>query len=236
VYGAPLGLKPLQPLGEDLPKAPSSPYGESKLIGEQMIAAHCRAFGLRAIALRYFNAAGCDPAGDLGEAHDPETHLIPLAIDAGLGRGKPLTVFGRDFDTPDGSCVRDYVHVTDLAEAHVAALTATIDPGGFEALNVGAGRGCSVLEVIAEVERVLGVRALSLVGARRPGDPACLVADISRIRERLAWAPKRSSLANIVETAVAWRRSPAFGAVRSGAATPTPAAATAEPLARNGGP
>ena len=206
VYGAPDGVDPLAPLGEGAPKAPSSPYGHSKLIGEQMIADYCSAFGLSGIALRYFNAAGADPDGEIGECHEPETHLIPLAIDAALGRGKPLTVFGRDFPTPDGSCIRDYVHVVDLAAAHVAALEATLAAGDFEALNVGVGEGYSVLQVVAEVERSLGRRTFSLVGARRGGDPACLVADSRLIRERLGWVPAHSTLPNIVQTAAAWRK------------------------------
>ena len=140
VYGQVPGARGDQPLTEDLPKNPASPYGDTKLAGERMIAAHCAAFGLAAVALRYFNAAGADPSGELGEAHEPETHLIPLAIEAALGKRPPLTVFGTDFPTPDGTCVRDYIHVTDLAAAHVAALEAPLAPGAFEALNVGTGR------------------------------------------------------------------------------------------------
>jgi UDP-glucose 4-epimerase/UDP-arabinose 4-epimerase len=211
VYGQPAEQGLLKPLGEDAPKAPSSPYGESKLMGERMIEAHCRAFGMTAVALRYFNAAGADAQGELGECHDPETHLIPLAIDAGLGHGKPLTVFGRDFDTPDGSCVRDYVHVEDLAAAHVAALGPGVQTGAFEAMNVGTGRGHSVLEVVAAVDRALATSTLYLVGARRDGDPAYLVADPRKIRERLGWSAPNSVLTRIVETAAAWRRAPKFG-------------------------
>ena len=211
VYGQPGEAAKPKALKEGDPKAPSSPYGETKLVGERMIEAHCRAFGLTGVALRYFNAAGSDAEGDLGECHDPETHLIPLAIDAGLGLGKPLTVFGRDFDTPDGSCVRDYVHVEDLAAAHVAALGPSIASGSFEAMNVGTGKGQSVLQVIAAVERVLSTPTLYLVGERRAGDPASLVADPAKIRQRLGWSASGSSLKRIVETAVAWRRDPKFG-------------------------
>ena len=209
VYGD--GAPGLAPIPEDAPKAPVSVYGETKLIGEWMIAAHCRAFGLAAVALRYFNAAGADPSGLIGEAHDPETHLIPLAINAGLGRGKPLTVFGQDFPTPDGSCLRDYVHVTDLASAHVAALRATTEPGRFEALNVGTGKGLSVLEVIGAVGRTIGVATPHVVGDRRAGDPPSLVADTRAIRQRLGWSPEHSSADHIVQTAVSWVRNPKFG-------------------------
>jgi UDP-glucose-4-epimerase GalE len=211
VYGQPDARGLPKPLGEDAPKAPSSPYGETKLMGERMIEAHCRAFGLTAVALRYFNAAGADAEGELGECHDPETHLIPLAVDAALGHGKPLTVFGRDFDTPDGSCVRDYVHVEDLAAAHVAALGPGVQSGSFEAMNLGTGRGHSVLEVVAAVDRALATSTLYLVGDRRDGDPAYLVADPTKIRGRLGWTAGNSDLGRIVETAAAWRQAPHFG-------------------------
>lgn len=186
-------------------------YGETKLIGERMIEAHCRAFGLAAVALRYFNAAGANTGGLIGEAHNPETHLIPLAINAGLGRGKPLTVFGRDFATPDGSCLRDYIHVGDLARAHVAALAAPMEAGDFLALTVGTGQGRSVMEVIAAVDRAPGRPTPYSVGARRAGDPASLVADPGLISRRLDWSARESSLDNINSTAAAWARDPKFG-------------------------
>jgi UDP-glucose-4-epimerase GalE len=192
-------------------KDPVSPYGDTKLACERMIAAHARAFGFSAVALRYFNAAGADSSGLIGEAHRPETHLIPLAIAAGLGRGKPLTVFGDDFPTPDGTCLRDYIHVEDLAVAHVKALAADVAPGGFEAVNVGTGRGWSVLEVISAVERALGAPVPHSVGERRAGDPATLVADASRAGEILGWAPVSSSLDQIVESAATWHRNQKFG-------------------------
>ena len=204
-------------ISEDAPKSPSSPYGDTKLAGERLIAAHCRAFGLSAVALRYFNAAGADPAGRIGEAHDPETHLLPLAIAAALDDGAPLTVFGDDFDTPDGTCLRDYVHVVDLAEAHVAALRADLAPGAFDALNVGGGAGRSVREVIAAVGEVLGRAPRTLIGPRRDGDPASLVADTARAQARLGWTPSRSSLHQIVRDAGAWERNPAYGVGRRAA-------------------
>ncbi len=203
------------PLGglidEDAPKAPVSPYGETKLAAERMIAAYCAAFGLSGVALRYFNAAGSDPSGAIGEAHNPETHLIPLAIDAGLGRRPPLTVYGLDYPTPDGSCVRDYVHVTDLAAAHLAALQLDQVEGEFEAFNVGAGVGHSVLEVVAAVGAAIGVPLPHAIGPRRPGDPPSLVADPRRAMSKLGWRPAHSALEEVVSSAVAWRRSPAYG-------------------------
>lgn len=213
VYGQG-GRGPLEAIGEDAVKAPSSPYGDTKLAAEWLIAAQCRAYGLSAFALRYFNAAGADPSGLIGEAHEPETHLIPLAIAATLGSGKPLTVFGRDFETPDGTCLRDYIHVSDLAAAHVAALEADLAPGNFEPLNVGAGRGHSVLEVVEAVGRAAGRPTPYGVGARRDGDPPSLVADPGRARARLGWTARCSSLDEIVVDALRWESKPAFGAGR----------------------
>ena len=198
-------------LVEDSPKDPASPYGDTKLAAERMIAASCSAFGLSAVALRYFNAAGADPSGRLGEAHHPETHLIPLAIQAALGQRGPLTVFGDDFDTPDGTCLRDYIHVVDLAAAHVAALEATLEPGEFDAVNVGTGRGRSVFEVIAAVERALDRPVPRTIGDRRDGDPPSLVADPSRAAARLGWTPSSSSLDEIVASAVRWHADPLYG-------------------------
>jgi len=211
VYGAVPGATWRDLLTEESPKDPASPYGDTKLAAERMISAHCAAFGATAVALRYFNAAGADPDGRLGEAHEPETHLIPLAIEAGLGRRGSLTVFGQDFETPDGSCLRDYIHVTDLASAHVAALDLSLEEGRFEAMNVGTGQGRSVLEVIEAVERALDRSLPWTLGARRAGDPACLVADPARAGGLLGWRPIHSSLDEIVETAVRWHRRPRYG-------------------------
>jgi UDP-glucose 4-epimerase/UDP-arabinose 4-epimerase len=213
VYGD-AGGDPLAAIPETAPKDPSSPYGDTKLACERMIAAHGKAFGLTAVALRYFNAAGADPSGLVGEAHEPETHLIPLAIAAALGDGKPLTVFGDDFDTPDGTCLRDYIHVNDLASAHVAALEAQLAPGVFEAVNVGTGHGHSVLQVVEAVGRAAGRPVPHGVGARRPGDPPSLVADPARAKSLLGWSPIRSSLDEIVADAVRWERQPAYGVGR----------------------
>jgi UDP-glucose 4-epimerase/UDP-arabinose 4-epimerase len=210
VYGQG-GRSPLETIGEDAEKSPASPYGDTKLAAEWLIRAQCRAYGLSAVALRYFNAAGADPCGRIGEAHEPETHLIPLAIAAALGRGKPLTVFGQDFATPDGTCLRDYIHVNDLATAHVAAVEADLAAGGFEALNVGTGVGRSVLEVVDAVGRVAGRSVPYAVGPRRAGDPPSLVADPSRARHRVGWRASKSSLDKIVADALRWESSPDYG-------------------------
>ena len=221
VYGAGAG-NGVAALNEDLPKDPTSPYGDTKLACERMIASQAAAFGITAVALRYFNAAGADPSGLIGEAHDPETHLIPLAIAAATGTGKPLTVFGDDFDTPDGTCLRDYIHVNDLASAHVAALEASLPVGAFEAVNVGNGQGRSVREVIEAVQQATGRAVPYSIGARRAGDPASLVADPSRGASLLGWKPQKSSLLQIVQDAAAWHRAQRYG--RQAAPAPTPAA------------
>lgn len=205
VYGQPRTGQ-ITGLAEDHPTRPISPYGDTKLAAERMIAASCKAYGLTAIALRYFNAAGSDADGMIGEAHSPESHLIPLAIEAALA-GTPLTVNGDDFATEDGACVRDYVHVSDLADAHVLALTALADPSGFAALNLGTGRGYSVLEILTSVEQATGKTIIRRRGARRVGDPAILIADAAKARAVLGWRPAQSSLREIVTSAVAWRRS-----------------------------
>jgi UDP-glucose 4-epimerase/UDP-arabinose 4-epimerase len=211
VYGQPDESLPLAPLREDLPLQPINPYGDSKLAAERLIAACARAYGLEGVALRYFNASGADPDGLLGEAHYPETHLIPLAIEAALGLGPPLTVFGDDFPTPDGSCVRDYIHVADLARAHVLALGMDMGAEPFAAMNLGVGAGRSVLEVIASVERATGSPTPYTVGPRRAGDPSMLVADPGRAAAHLGWRAGFRDLDGIVESAVAWRLNPAFG-------------------------
>jgi len=227
VYGQPEGLAPGAALTETLPKEPTSPYGDTKLACERMIAAHARAFGLSAVALRYFNACGADASGLIGEAHDPETHLIPLTIRAGLGEGKPLTVFGSDFDTPDGTCLRDYIHVNDLAAAHVAALEVPLAAGQFEAANVGTGSGYSVLEVIRTTQQVLGQPIPHSIGPRRAGDPATLIADPSKANALLSWRPVSSSLEQIVSSAAAWHRQQRYGENR--AKTSPPELGTAAP-------
>jgi len=204
----------LAPLREQDAKAPANPYGDTKLAAERLIASQCRAYDLTGIALRYFNAAGADASGLIGEGHDPETHLIPLAIAACLDGGTPLTLFGDDFETPDGTCVRDYIHVNDLAAAHVAALEAQFAPGTFEAMNVGSGTGHSVRDVIETVGRLMGRRVPHTVGPRRAGDPASLVADPAYALARMDWTAAMSSLEQIVADAIRWESNPAYGSGR----------------------
>ena len=201
VYGVPVRV----PIDESHPQEPINAYGATKRAFERVLLDYARAGLLRAVALRYFNAAGCHPDGSLGEDHDPEVHLIPLAVDAALGRGEGLRVHGDDYDTPDGTCVRDYVHVQDLARAHVAALSLE---GGepFQAFNLGTGQGRSVREVIRAVERVTGRPVPVTSGARRPGDPPALVAQPDRARAALGFAAQWQDLEAIVETTARWRR------------------------------
>ena len=192
------------PIDEAATINPSSPYGESKLMIERALRWADQVHGLRSACLRYFNAAGADPNGVLGEDHDPETHLIPLVIDAALGRSGPITVFGTDYATQDGTCVRDYVHVTDLGEAHLCALT-QLDRRSVT-YNLGNGAGHSVREVIASVERVLGRPVPVQFGDRRPGDPAVLIASSALIRAETGWTPRYAELDTIVASAAAWRK------------------------------
>jgi UDP-glucose-4-epimerase GalE len=199
-YGVPESL----PILEEHSQRPVSPYGESKLFVERALHWYGVAHGLRSVALRYFNAAGADPDGQIGEDHDPETHLIPLAIGAALGKRPPLQIYGADYPTPDGTAVRDYVHVTDLAEAHVRALD-YLDAGGEStAFNLGTGRGCSVREVVAAVERMAGRELPRREAAPRAGDPAILVAEPGRSCKLLGWAPQHSDLDAIIATAWRW--------------------------------
>jgi UDP-glucose-4-epimerase GalE len=202
VYGAPVA----SPIPEDHPLAPINPYGATKLVVERMLADCDAAFGLRHVALRYFNAAGADPQGRIGEAHEPETHAIPLALEAAHGDPTAFAIFGTDYPTTDGTAVRDYIHVVDLAEAHVRALERLIGGGASLALNLGAGAGVSVRQVVAAVERVTGVALEPKQSPRRAGDPPELVADPSRARAALGWIPKRSDLDTIVADAWAWRQ------------------------------
>jgi UDP-glucose 4-epimerase len=191
------------PIDEDARIDPGSAYGESKWALERALLWAERVHGLRSACLRYFNAAGSDPAGRLGEDHDPETHLIPLVVDAALGRRPQIAVFGQDYPTPDGTCIRDYVHVTDLAAAHIRAL-ARLD-GGSRRYNLGMGTGHSVLDVIRSVERVSGRRVPFRIADRRPGDPAALVASSSLIARETGWQPRFGHLDVVVETTLRWR-------------------------------
>lgn len=197
------GTPDRMPIDEDTPIDPGSPYGESKYIMERLLVWADRCQGLRSACLRYFNAAGAHPDGTLGEDHSPETHLIPLVLDAAAGRRSHIEVFGDDYPTPDGTCVRDYVHVMDLADAHIRVLDA-LETRSVR-YNLGTGTGYSVREVIAAVERVTGKKVPVKVGARRPGDPAILVASSARIRAELGWQPRFDRLDDIIATAWAWR-------------------------------
>ncbi len=191
------------PIDETTPVDPGSPYGESKRVVERALYWADRIHGLRSACLRYFNAAGADPAGRAGEDHRPETHLIPLVIDAALGRREALTLFGQDYPTPDGSCIRDYIHVADLAQAHLAVLPLLDDRS--VTFNVGTGKGNSNLEVIRAVERVSGRPVPWKAGPRRPGDPASLVASPALLMKETRWTPVFTELDKTVETALAWR-------------------------------
>lgn len=204
VYGEPKTDR----LREDHPCAPLNPYGRSKLEVEQMLERHARGSGLRSVSFRYFNAAGADPDGELGERHRPETHLIPLALEAAAGAADALTVFGDDYPTPDGTCVRDYVHVSDLCEAHLLGMHRLLEcpRGKILTLNLGNDRGYSVREIIAEVERVTGRRVAVKTGVRRPGDQAVLVADSSKARALLGWTPRHAAIGDIITHAWAWRQ------------------------------
>jgi UDP-arabinose 4-epimerase len=199
-YGIPSAI----PIGEDQPQVPVNPYGESKRFVERMLEWTARTRGLEYVVLRYFNAAGADEEGELGESHDPETHLVPLAIHAALGLRDRLDVFGTDYATPDGTAIRDYIHVTDLARAHVAALQHLERGGASGAFNLGTGVGVSVREVIRTVEHVSRREVPVLEGPRRAGDPEVLVADPRRARTVLGWQPRCSDLTTIVETAWRW--------------------------------
>jgi len=206
------------PIDEDTPQHPVNPYGRSKWMAEQLLGDLSAASpGFRPVFLRYFNAAGCDPEGELGEDHSPETHLIPNAILAALGRREGLEVFGDDYPTPDGTCVRDYIHVADLASAHVQALEYALGGGAQRAFNLGNGRGFSVEEVIGAVRRVSGRDFPVAVKARRPGDPPVLVASALRAHSELGWRPQLADLDAIVRTAFEWMRKHPGGYAGDGA-------------------
>lgn len=207
VYGAPARV----PVGEDAPLVPINPYGRSKLMTEWMLEDASHAYGLGYVALRYFNVAGADPEGRSGQASPRATHLIKVACEVATGRRGRLDVFGTDYPTPDGTCVRDYIHVTDLVEAHVAALAYLRRGGKSAVFNCGYGRGYSVLDVIATLEAVLGRPIATERVGRRAGDPANLVAEAIRIRQTLGWKPQHDDLAFIVRTALDWERSLASG-------------------------
>ena len=203
VYGVPKKV----PIPENHPQHPLNPYGHSKRMVEQMLADAASAYGIDSVSLRYFNAAGADPDGEIGEAHDPETHLIPLALEVAAGLRPRLTIHGIDYPTPDGTCIRDYVHVADLADAHVLALRYLARNPGASAFNLGNGGGFTVREVIAAAERVTGRKIRVREGPRRPGDPPALVGNAGSARRTLGWKPRYRDLEAIVSTAWRWLQS-----------------------------
>jgi len=199
------------PIDEDHGQAPINPYGASKLMVERILRDYASAYGLNSVSLRYFNACGADPEGELGECHDPETHLIPLVLQAASGRRESITVFGRDYPTKDGTCIRDYIHVQDLCTAHEQALNLLTSGEGLGALayNLGNGRGFSVQQVIEVASAVVGRDGFSIdikEGKRREGDPAVLVADASKAERELGWRPEYSELEEIVQHAWNWEK------------------------------
>ena len=205
IYGEPVEV----PIYENHPKIPVNPYGASKLMIEGILTDFSYAHGLRSISLRYFNAAGADPDAEIGELHRPETHLIPLILDVAAGDRPWIEVFGDDYDTPDGTCIRDYIHVTDLAQAHVLALLALERGAPTAAYNLGNGQGFSVKEVISEAEKVTGKRIPMQIAVRRDGDPAWLVGSPNLAIQKLGWRHEFSQLASILQTAWQWRISKA---------------------------
>ena len=202
VYGIPQYI----PIPESHSKVPVNPYGESKLFIERVLDWYARVYGMRWAALRFFNAAGADPSGELGEVHHPETHLLPLVIDAALRNRGPVAIYGVDYPTADGTAIRDYIHVCDLAEAHVLALRHLLSKGESFVANLGTGRGVSVREIVAAVERIAGAVINVRQAPRRPGDPPVLVADSSYAENLLGWQPKASALESIVSSAWHWHR------------------------------
>lgn len=201
-YGIPEGV----PISEDHPQNPINPYGETKLIIERMLRDFDVAYGIKSVSLRYFNAAGADPDGEVGEDHSPETHLIPLVLNAAAGISPDITLFGTDYDTPDGTCIRDYIHVTDLADAHVRALTYLMEGSDSAVFNLGNGNGYSVREVIESAIRVTGRRVPVVEGKRRQGDPPSLVGSSVKARETLGWSPAYADIDTIIEHAWRWHQ------------------------------
>lgn len=210
-YGIPASV----PIGEDAPQRPINPYGRSKLAIEWMLEDSARAWDLGATALRYFNAAGASPAGDIGEDHDPEIHLIPRVLFAALGRIPEVSIYGTDYPTPDGTCIRDYIHVDDLADAHVRAVT-TQRAGTFRCFNLGTGRGASVRQIIDAAREVTGRDFPVVTSPRREGDPPELVANPALVRGELGWAPQYTGIDEIIRTAWSWHRTHPNGFVPPG--------------------
>lgn len=218
------GIAHRQPIAEDSPMAPINPYGASKLMVERMLRDFAAAYGLRAVILRYFNAAGADPEAEIGESHEPEPHAVPRAILAAHGRLPKFSVLGTDYPTPDGTAVRDYIHVWDLAAAHISAAERLLSGAGVEAFNLGTGAGVSVLELLRAVERVTGRAVPVEFLPRRPGDPPHLVAQCDRAHEQLGWRPALSDLDSLIRTAAAWHARSSAPGTGSGADSQLPSA------------
>ena len=202
IFGNPIAV----PIDEDSPSAPINPYGRSKHMIEQVLEDFDQAYGLKSVCLRYFNAAGADPDGKLGERHDPETHLIPLVLQVASGRRDEISIFGENYDTPDGTCIRDYIHVQDICAAHLLSLKHLLSSGNSRHYNLGNGKGFSVRDVINEAQQVTGRTISVKIKPRREGDSAQLIADSRRIMRELGWQPIRSDLTTIIEDAWAWER------------------------------
>jgi UDP-glucose 4-epimerase len=194
------------PIDEEHPKNPTSPYGDSKLAVERMLDSYDRAYNFRSVCLRYFNAAGAAPSGEIGEDHYPEEHLIPVAILSALGKRPPMKIFGTDYDTPDGTCVRDYIHILDLAQAHLLAVRHLRQGGDSRRYNLGNGQGFSVKEIIDTTSKVIGIPVPHEMGPRRPGDPAKLIASSNQVRDDWGWEPKHPQVEEIIGHAWNWHR------------------------------
>lgn len=201
-YGNPVEI----PITENHPQNPINPYGRGKLIVEHVLKDYNDAYGLKYVSLRYFNAAGADVDSEIGELHDPETHLIPLILDAAAGKREDIKIFGTDYDTPDGTCIRDYIHVTDLADAHILALEHLQNGGKSDFFNLGNGNGFSVKEVIDEARKITGEKIKATEAPRRPGDPPILIGSSKKAMEILKWEPKYYDLSKIIETAWNWHQ------------------------------
>jgi len=206
IFGNPLQER----INESHPQAPINPYGETKLMVEHILRDYHMAYGLRSVSLRYFNAAGADPGGEIGESHQPETHLLPNVLCSLLSEQRELKVFGREYKTPDGTCVRDYIHINDLCEAHLLALSFLENNAGAHGFNLGNGNGFSVLEIIHSAEQVTGRKIAFTYAPPRSGDPATLVADSARAMEKLAWQPKYTKIDDIIATAWQWHQNQRF--------------------------
>lgn len=201
-YGIPEKI----PITEDQNLNPINPYGRTKSMIEHILKDYDRAYGIKFVSLRYFNAAGADPSGLIGEWHDPETHIIPLLLDVAIGRKESFTIYGNDYPTPDGTCIRDFIHVNDLAKAHMLAIDYLLNGGESEVFNLGTGKGYSVMEIVRIVSKITSRDIKVIIGERRAGDPPILISDFAKIKSKLGWYPEYSDIENIVRTAWDWHQ------------------------------